>query len=331
MAPRRPRPRRGRRPRRPPRPRTRRAPPKVGGPVTVSQFLPNTWLPQKRRQVRATTAYRYAWFVDRYIIPPIGDVPLRRLRADHLDALYDGARHHRRRNGTGLAPKTVLEVHMVIRAALDPAAARAARRPQRRPCTRTVRAARRQRPPHGHGPPGAGHVPHRRPGAAALPRTAPRRPHRDAPRRSRRSQVVRPRRRHTPGCRSTDPAVRRRHDPSSSASRPAPAAAASTSTTAPSTSSSGGAAGSDATGSPRARRLDVLQHRRPVPQPRIPQPALRPHRATQRPATIRFHDLRHTHASLLVAAGTPIKVVSERLGHAHPGFTMNTYQHLCPA
>ena len=45
---------------------------------------------------------------------------------------------------------------------------------------------------------------------------------------------------------------------------------------------------------------------------------------------IRFHDLRHTHASLLVAAGTPIRVVSERLGHAHPGFTMATYQHLIP-
>ena len=43
---------------------------------------------------------------------------------------------------------------------------------------------------------------------------------------------------------------------------------------------------------------------------------------------IRFHDLRHTHASLLVAAGVPIKVVSERLGHAHPAFT--TYQHLLP-
>src|SRR5207244_3823414 len=43
---------------------------------------------------------------------------------------------------------------------------------------------------------------------------------------------------------------------------------------------------------------------------------------------VRFHDLRHTHASLLVAAGVPIKVVSERLGHAHPAFTMHTYQHL---
>ena len=38
---------------------------------------------------------------------------------------------------------------------------------------------------------------------------------------------------------------------------------------------------------------------------------------------IRFHDLRHTHASLLVAAGIPVKVVSERLGHAHPSFTIH--------
>ena len=45
---------------------------------------------------------------------------------------------------------------------------------------------------------------------------------------------------------------------------------------------------------------------------------------------IRFHDLRHTHASLLVASGIPVKVVSERLGHAHPSFTIHTYQHLLP-
>ena len=46
-----------------------------------------TWLPHKRRHVRATTAYRYAWFVDRYINPAIGTIPLSRLRADHLDPL----------------------------------------------------------------------------------------------------------------------------------------------------------------------------------------------------------------------------------------------------
>ena len=45
---------------------------------------------------------------------------------------------------------------------------------------------------------------------------------------------------------------------------------------------------------------------------------------------IRFHDLRHTHATLLLKAGVPIKVVSERLGHSTPGFTMATYQHILP-
>ncbi|MBN1631073.1 MAG: site-specific integrase [Thermoleophilia bacterium] len=46
--------------------------------------------------------------------------------------------------------------------------------------------------------------------------------------------------------------------------------------------------------------------------------------------TIRLHDLRHTHATLMLAAGVPVKVVSERLGHSTPGFTMTVYQHVLP-
>ena len=45
---------------------------------------------------------------------------------------------------------------------------------------------------------------------------------------------------------------------------------------------------------------------------------------------IRFYDLRHTHASLLLRDRVPIKVVSERLGHSNPAFTMTTYQHVIP-
>lgn len=45
---------------------------------------------------------------------------------------------------------------------------------------------------------------------------------------------------------------------------------------------------------------------------------------------IRFHDVRHTHATLLLKAGVPAKVVAERLGHASPGFTLNVYQHVLP-
>ena len=45
---------------------------------------------------------------------------------------------------------------------------------------------------------------------------------------------------------------------------------------------------------------------------------------------VRFHDLRHTHASLLLALGVHPKVVSERLGHATVGITLDTYSHVLP-
>ena len=43
---------------------------------------------------------------------------------------------------------------------------------------------------------------------------------------------------------------------------------------------------------------------------------------------MRFHDLRHTCASLLLAAGTHPKVVQERLGHATIALTLDTYSHV---
>ncbi|MDG2127785.1 MAG: tyrosine-type recombinase/integrase [Fuerstiella sp.] len=46
------------------------------------------------------------------------------------------------------------------------------------------------------------------------------------------------------------------------------------------------------------------------------------------PKDFRFHDLRHTQASLLIAAGVSMKVVQERLGHADYALTANTYSHL---
>jgi integrase len=46
---------------------------------------------------------------------------------------------------------------------------------------------------------------------------------------------------------------------------------------------------------------------------------------------IRLHDLRHTHASLALAAGVNPKVISERLGHATVSITLDTYSHAIPA
>ena len=45
---------------------------------------------------------------------------------------------------------------------------------------------------------------------------------------------------------------------------------------------------------------------------------------------IRFHDLRHTGASLLLNNGIPVIVVSRRLGHARPSITLDVYGHLIP-
>jgi integrase len=41
-----------------------------------------------------------------------------------------------------------------------------------------------------------------------------------------------------------------------------------------------------------------------------------------------LHDIRHAHATHLLAAGKPLKAVSQRLGHADVGVTMRTYQHV---
>jgi integrase len=45
---------------------------------------------------------------------------------------------------------------------------------------------------------------------------------------------------------------------------------------------------------------------------------------------IRLHDLRHTHATHLLATGVNLKVVSERLGHASVAFTLDRYGHVMP-
>ena len=47
--------------------------------------------------------------------------------------------------------------------------------------------------------------------------------------------------------------------------------------------------------------------------------------------TKRFHDLRHTCASLLLAQGVHPRVVMETLGHSQISLTMDTYSHVLPA
>ena len=46
---------------------------------------------------------------------------------------------------------------------------------------------------------------------------------------------------------------------------------------------------------------------------------------------IRFHDLRHTHTTLMLLAGENPKVVQERLGQSSIGITLDTYSHVLPS
>jgi integrase len=46
---------------------------------------------------------------------------------------------------------------------------------------------------------------------------------------------------------------------------------------------------------------------------------------------VRFHDLRHAHATLMLLQGVHPKIVSERLGHASVGITLDTYSHVLPS
>jgi integrase len=56
-------------------------------------------------------------------------------------------------------------------------------------------------------------------------------------------------------------------------------------------------------------------------------PALKASGAKQ----IRFHDLRHTYASILIKQGENLKYIQSQLGHANPSVTLNTYSHLLEA
>jgi integrase len=305
-------------------------PPPKGGPVTFGEFLIDTWMPRKRRQVRATTAYRYAWMLDRYIVPTIGQIPLRRLRADHLDSLYQTLAQTGGAAGAGLAPKTIHEVHLIVRAALDLAVERGL-------VARNVaqHSVARRRPP---------------PSAAARSWSAGELRAFLATARAQRLYPALHVAAHT-GLRRGEVVGLKWSDLDHSSGR------LSISRTLQCVAGQPVEFGVKTRTSRRTVDLDqntiaVLDHWRQrllrdgLPHgpdnwifPNAKGQFLNPESISQLfdrivarggHPRIRFHDLRHTNASLLVAAGTPIKVVSERLGHAHPGFTMHTYQHLLP-
>lgn len=95
--------------------------PRIAGP-TLGAFLTNRWLPTKQLTLRPSTWDGYRRNIELHVLPDLGRLPLRHLRAEHLERLYATLLESGRASGTGgLASKTVLEVQMVLRRALSDA------------------------------------------------------------------------------------------------------------------------------------------------------------------------------------------------------------------
>ncbi len=297
--------------------------------ATLGGFMSTTWLATKGTLTHAT-ANRYRWMIDHEIAPRVGTIRLDALRPDDPDACYGDLIANGGRRRQGLAPKSVLEIHRVIFNALDLAVDRQ---------LIDANPARRARPPK---PTNRSAVPaiwnaeqlgrfltaaHRLRFYPAL--------HLVAHTGMRRGEVA--------GLNWGDLDV---NTSSLSIVRTRQVTMGRTVEGPVKTRTSRRRIDLDvntvalleqwwrrlviegATIEPATPMFLSTYHRTPSPES-FSQLFGRIIATTDLPR-IRFHDLRHTHASLLVAAGVPIKVVAERFGHAHPGFTMHTYQHLLP-
>lgn len=303
--------------------------------ITVADYLTERWLPLRRRQVRHSTYRSYVANIRLHVVPYIGNIPLQRLTPDDLDGLYDLLLTNGRRNGAGggLSPKMVRNIHNMLRKALADAC---------RKGTLQRNVATLADPPK----PGrdtamrvwtpdqlrqfldeiaahrlatafviAAHTGMRRGEVLGL---TWRDLDLDANRLSVRQAVI------TVEYQVTIAEVK--------------------------------------TGTARRtidldeRTIDALQAWRLVrgqeaalaglkvsedetvfagPDGSLTHPdyfsqVFDRHLATSELPRIRFHDLRHTHATILLKAGVHVKVVSERLGHSSPAFTMTVYQHVIP-
>jgi integrase len=90
--------------------------------MTVRAFLVDQWLPAMRLTIGPTTLEGYRGNIERYIVPRVGDLPLRALTPPAINQLYADVRENGRTRGTGpLALKTVREVHVTLHRALEDA------------------------------------------------------------------------------------------------------------------------------------------------------------------------------------------------------------------
>jgi integrase len=88
---------------------------------TLAEYLLEEWLPAKRATVKPSTLSSYRLHVTAYVVPKLGAIRLSSLRAPQLNAFYADLLAHGRREGTALSPKTVRNIHGTLHKALDDA------------------------------------------------------------------------------------------------------------------------------------------------------------------------------------------------------------------
>jgi integrase len=90
--------------------------------LTLGAFVTEQWLPTVRAVVRPTTWATYRIYAEAQILPALGHVPLQTLTAAHLNLFYADLAQHGRRDGRGgLKPKSVRHVHVLLHKALSDA------------------------------------------------------------------------------------------------------------------------------------------------------------------------------------------------------------------
>jgi integrase len=299
--------------------------------LSLGVFLSSRWLPGKRLVLAASTYNGYRRNVEGHIVPALGRIGLRRLRPHHLEAFYDGLLHPRDGRAP-LAPKTVYEIHLVIRGALGDAVRRGlihrnvalvTHAPSLRSIPRVEQSSWTAEELRTFLRAAAGHRFFAALWTAAF--TGMRRgelllrwedfDQEGATISINRGLIAIDYELHE--TRGKTPNARRRIDldPTTvnvlAAWRDWQQAELR-------------AAGTQAKG-----WMFTDGRGEPVHPHAISQTFERIARRAG-VKVIRLHGLRHTHGTLLISAGVPVKVVSERLGHATPGFTIETYQHVLP-
>lgn len=86
--------------------------------ITLGDYLVERWLPTMKASVRTSTWDSYRRNIELHILPALGGIPLQQLTADRLDRFYADMLAHGHHAGGGLSPKTVRYLHTTIHKAL---------------------------------------------------------------------------------------------------------------------------------------------------------------------------------------------------------------------